>query len=122
MPLRQKIFAITISIAILVAIIELVRRRKLREEYSFLWLLVGSLLFVLASWYGLLKAVTSFIGAGFTSSTLFFFGIIFLMLMNLHFSIKISDLTEKVKNLAQEIALMRANREERPETKPSNPE
>jgi len=122
MPLRQKIFAIIISIAILVAIIELVRRRKLREEYSFLWLLVGALLFVLASWYGLLKAVTSFIGAGLTSSTLFFFGIIFLMLMNLHFSIKISDLTEKVKNLAQEIALMRANREGQPETKPSNPE
>ena len=122
MPLRQKIFAIIISIAILVAIIELVRRRKLREEYSFLWLLVGALLFVLASWYGLLKAVTSFIGAGFTSSTLFFFGIIFLMLMNLHFSIKISDLTEKVKNLAQEIALLRADREDRPETQPSKAE
>ena len=44
------------------------------------------------------------------------------MLMNLHFSIKISDLTEKVKNLAQEIALMRANREEQPETKSSKSE
>ena len=109
MPLRQKIFAIIISIAILVAIIELVRRRKLREEYSFLWLVIGSLTFVLATWYGLLKAITKFIGAGFTSSTLFFFSIVFLMLMNLHFSIKISELTEKVKNLVQEIALMRAS-------------
>jgi len=122
MPLRQKVFAIIISIAILVVIIELVRRRKLREEYSFLWLVIGSLTFVLATWYGLLKAITKLIGAGFTTSTLFFFAIVFLMLMNLHFSIKISELTEKVKTLAQEIALMRANREAKPETKPSKPE
>jgi len=109
MPLRQKIFAVMVALAILVAIVELVRRRKLKEEYSFLWLLVGALMLVLGVWYGLL---TRFIGAGFTSSTLFFFGIIFLMLMNLHFSIKVSDLSEKVKNLTQEVALLRAEREE----------
>ena len=112
MPLRQKVFAVIVALAILVAIVELVRRRKLKEEYSFLWLLVGALMLVLGVWYGLLQAITRFIGAGFTSSTLFFFGIIFLMLMNLHFSMKVSDLSEKVKNLAQEVALLRAEREE----------
>ena len=122
MPFRQKVFAIAISIAILVAIVELVRRRKLREEYSFLWLAIGALTLVLATWYGLLKAVTKFIGAGFTTSTLFFFAIVFLMLMNLHFSIKISELTEKVKNIAQEIALMRAKEEGKPETESSKSE
>jgi len=112
MPLRQKIWAIAISITIFIVIIELVRRRKLREEYSFLWLLTGGLLFVVAVWYDLLKLITRVIGAGFTSSTLFFFGIIFLMLMNLHFSIKISELSDRVKDLAKELTLMKAEGEE----------
>ncbi|MBU1863829.1 MAG: DUF2304 domain-containing protein [Candidatus Omnitrophica bacterium] len=107
MPIRQKIFAIFISLTIFIAIFELVRRRKLREEYSWLWLLTGTGLLVLALWYDLLKIITRFIGAGLPASTLFFFGIVFLMLINLHYSIKISTLTNQVKNLSQEVALLK---------------
>ena len=111
MPLRQKIFAIIISVLICVAIVDLVRRRRLKEEYSLLWLATGILLFILALWYDLLRAITAFIGAVLTSSTLFFFGIIFLLLINLHFSIRISELTDRVKSLVQELALMKAELE-----------
>lgn len=107
MPIRQKIFAILICIAIFITIIELVRRRKLREEYSWLWLLTGAGLFVLAVKYDLLVAITKFIGAGFPTSTLFFFGIIFLILVNLHFSIVLSHFANQIKNLSQEIALLK---------------
>jgi len=41
MPLRQKIFAFMLAVIILVAIFELVRKRKLREEYSWLWIITG---------------------------------------------------------------------------------
>ncbi len=115
MPLRQKLFAIAISVLICVVIVDLVRRRRLKEEYSLLWLVTGILLFILAMWYDLLKAITAFIGAVMTSSTLFFFGIIFLILINLHFSIRISELTDKVKNLVQELALVKAGLEKHTE-------
>ena len=107
MPIRQKVFAILICVAIFVIIIELVRRRKLREEYSWLWLLTGASLFILAVRYDLLVAVTRFIGAGFPTSTLFFFGIIFLILINLHFSIVLSHFADQIKNLSQEVALLK---------------
>lgn len=107
MPLRQKIFAILICVAIFTAIIELVRRRKLREEYSWLWLTTGSVIFVLAVQYDWLVAITRFIGAGFPTSTLFFFGIIFLILMCLHFSLVLSRFTNQIKNLSQEVALLK---------------
>lgn len=107
MPIRQKMVAIFICLVIFAAIIELVRRRKLREEYSWLWLLTGAGLFFLAVKYDALVTITKFIGAGFPTSTLFFFGIIFLILINLHFSIVLSHFANQIKNLTQELALLK---------------
>jgi len=106
MPIRQKVFAVLMSVVIFVVIIELVRKRKLREEYSWLWLATGAGLLVLTLWYDLLVAITRFIGAALPTSTLFFFGLIFVMLLNLHHATKNSKLTDEVKNLAQKIALL----------------
>lgn len=107
MPLSQKIFALVISFFIFVCTINLVRKRKLREEYSILWLATSLVMFVLVVRYEWLVAITNFIGAGLPTTTLFIGAIIFLMLIAVQFSIKISALTEQVKNLAQENALMR---------------
>lgn len=111
MPIRQKIMAITIAVVIFFVILELVRRRKLREEYSWLWLLTGAGLIVLTVWYDLLIMVTRLIGAALPTSTLFFFGLVFLMLVSLQFSIRISRLANQVKDLVQEIALLRSQME-----------
>lgn len=106
MPLQQKIVALTISLSILLVILELVRKRRLREEYSVLWILTGIAIVVLSLWYGLLQRITELIGAAVPTSTLFFFAVIFLILVSLQFSVKISDLTTQVKELAQQIALL----------------
>jgi len=107
MPLRQKVLALFIAIGIFIAIIELVRRRKLRMEYSFLWLLTSLVMVILAIQYDWLVRITHFIGAALPTSTLFFFGLLFLMLITIHFSVKVSRLNDQVKNLAQENALLK---------------
>jgi hypothetical protein len=106
MPFRQKIFALIAGIAVFLFILEMVRRRKLREEYSWLWLLTGCSIIVLVAWYDLLVFITGFIGAVLPTTTLFLFGVMFLMLIALHYSIKISALTDQVKKLAQELAIL----------------
>lgn len=108
MPLKQKIVAILIALSVFFVILELVRRRKLREEYSWLWLATGMMLVVLTLWYDLLVWITGLIGAMAPTSTLFFFGLIFLMLVCIQFSMRISKLTNQVKDLAQEVTLLRA--------------
>lgn len=118
MPLRQKIFAIIISLVLLVFIIELVRRKKLREEYSWLWLLTGTVILILALWYDLLQGITHLIGAGLPTSTLFFLGLVFLILIAIQFSVKVSELNNQVKNLAQENGLLKNRVEELEEKKP----
>ena len=112
MPLRQKLFAIIISLFLLVFIIELVRRKKLREEYSWLWLLTGTIILILALWYDMLQWITHLIGASLPTSTLFFLGMVFLILIAIHFSVKVSALNTQVKNLAQENGLLKNRIEE----------
>lgn len=106
MPVSQKIFAMVICCFVFVVTINLVRKRKLREEYSVLWLVTSLFMFILVIRYEWLVALTSFIGAGLPTTTLFICAIIFLMLIAVQFSIKISLLTNQVKNLAQENALL----------------
>jgi len=106
MPLQQKVLAISLSIGLLILIFELVRRRKLREEYSWLWMLTGVIIFVLGIWYDLLLFITHLVGAVLPTSTLFFFGIFFLVLINLYFSVKVSTLTNQIKKLAQRQAVI----------------
>jgi hypothetical protein len=108
MTLHQKIFAVFVSLAIFVIIITLVRNRRLRAEYSWLWLLTGFVVFVLVVWYDLLVKLTTLIGAVAPTTTLFIFSIIFLVFVSLHFAIKISQLSDQLKNLAQKISLLEA--------------
>jgi hypothetical protein len=103
---RQQIFALVMSVALLVFVVEMVRRRRLREEYSWLWILVAMAILVLSAWFGLLKWLTNLIGAVTPVSTFFVFGILFLVVVNVYFSIKVSTLTTQVKNLAQRLAIM----------------
>ena len=108
LPLKQQLLAIVFSLGLLVLIVELVRRRKLREEYSFLWLIVGLVVLLVGVWFDFLLALTRLIGLEAPVSGLFFFGIMFLIVNAMNFSIKISAITEQVKDLAQENAILRA--------------
>ncbi len=109
---KQKIAMIIICIFIFILIIDLVRRRKLREEYSWLWLITSLALFILVIKYTWLEAVTKTIGAVVPTSTLFLGALIFLMTLSIQFSVRISKLTDQVKNLVQENALLRKKIEE----------
>ena len=76
---RQQIFALVAAVGLLVFIVEMVRRRRLREEYSWLWIVTGVAIFVLVIWFGLLEWLTHLIGAVTPVSTFFMFGILFLV-------------------------------------------
>ena len=108
----QKKFALFICCLVFIYTVNLVRRRKLREEYSVLWLATSVLMFMLVLRYEWLETLTRLIGAGLPTTTLFICSIIFLMLIAVQFSIKLSSLTNQVKNLAQENALLRAELDE----------
>ena len=107
MLFRQRLFAICVVVFLLLLVVELIRRRKLREEYSFLWILSGVFVLVLIIWYDLLLLLTKLIGAVVPTTTLFIFTLLSLFLISLHFCVKISELTDKIIKLTQELAILK---------------
>jgi hypothetical protein len=99
------------SLALLGIVIELVRRRSLKEEYSLLWIITALVLLGLSIWFSLLVSITRAIGAIAPSSTLFFFGLVFALLMLLHFSVRVSLLERRLTAVVQELGLMSMERE-----------
>jgi len=107
MTVKQQIFSILVSLAVFFFTIDLVRKKRLREEYSLLWLGTSVLMIVLIIRYDWLLALTRVVGAVLPTTTLFLGSILFLILLSVQFSMKISGLSNQVKDLVQENALLR---------------
>jgi hypothetical protein len=107
MTTKQQVFAIVVSVAVFIITIDLVRKKRLREEYSLLWLGTSLMMIILIVRYDWLLALTKFIGAVLPTTTLFLGSIIFLMLLSVQFSMRISRLSDQIKDLVQENALLR---------------
>ena len=103
-----RILALLVSVAFLLAVVHLVRRGRLREEYTPIWIVVAIGIMVLSVWFDIVRAITRAVGAWTPSSTLFFFGELFLLVLCLNYAVRLSSLTAHVKLLAQELALLRA--------------
>ncbi len=103
---RTRLLAIAGSLVLLLVVIDLVRRRRLKEEYSVLWVAASVVLLILAAWFELLEWITTAIGAVALSSTLFFFALLFVFFMLLHFSVRISALERRFTALVQEMGLV----------------
>jgi len=59
---RIQIIAIVLSAVFLLGVLELVRRRKLVEEYSFLWIAVATLMLAISIWRELLHSAARELG------------------------------------------------------------
>ncbi len=107
-----KLLAIVASGLLLFIVVELVRRGRLKEKYSLLWLLSGGILLIFSSSRDILEYVSRLLGIFYPPSLLFLVAFLFLLLITLHFSVVISGLSEKNKQLAQEVAILRQQIEE----------
>jgi hypothetical protein len=114
---ETRLVAVGGSLAMLGLVVELVRRRRLKEEYSVLWIVTALILLLLSSWYGLLVTITHAMGAVLPTSTLFFAGLMFVIAMLLHFSVRVSQLERTVTTLVQELGIITV--EDAPEPEPA---
>jgi hypothetical protein len=106
--IETRVVAVVVSLALAVSVLWLVKRRTLREEYTPIWLLVAFAICLVSIASPLLQMLTRAIGAWTQSSALFFFGQLFLVAICLNYAVRLSRLTLQVKNLGQELALLRA--------------
>ena len=111
-PLKVSIAATIASLVLLVIVFELIRSRRLRERYALLWLLTGIVLVVLSAWRGGLNTIAGWLGVrGYPPAVLFAVGLLFVIVVLLHYSTVISRLSDQNVVLAQRIALLEAELE-----------
>ncbi|MEV4659446.1 DUF2304 domain-containing protein [Micromonospora sp. NPDC049301] len=96
------------GLILLATIIELLRRRQLREKYGMLWLGVLVIVIPLSLFPRLLDNVAELLGVASGVSLVLFLGIVFLLLVCVHLSWEVSALEEETRTLAEDFALLRA--------------
>lgn len=107
-----QLVAIGLSLALVLVIMWLVRRRSLREEYTPIWIAVAFLVMIVSLRLDVLRVVARSIGAWTPSSTIFFLGEVFLVIICLNYAVRLSRFGLQIKNLAQELTLLRQRLEE----------
>jgi hypothetical protein len=113
-PLVVSIAGAIASLALIGLILELIRSRRLRERYALLWLLTGLVLLVFSVWRGGLNTIAGWAGVtGYPPAVLFALGLLFVIVVLLHYSTVISKLTDQNTILAQRLALLESELVER---------
>ena len=108
-PLVVTLAGVIASLVLVGVILELIRSRRLRERYALLWLLTGLVLLALSAWRGGLNTIAGWAGVtGYPPAVLFAVGLLFIILVLLHYSTVISKLADQNTVLAQRIALLEA--------------
>ena len=103
---RLQIVAILGAVALLLIVLEMVRRRRLMERYALLWLLSAIVILGLAVWQEALNVLARSMGILSAPNALFFVAVAFILLLLLHFSAAMSRLSDQTKVLAQRHALL----------------
>ncbi len=105
-PLGVSVAATLASLVLLIAVLELVRRRRLREKYALLWILTAIVLIVLSAWRGAVNAIAVTLGVSYGPAVIFAVGALFVLVVLLHYSTVISALTDRSVVLAQKVAML----------------
>ena len=118
-PNRVHYLSIAGSTALILFVLELIRRKWIRENYSLLWLFVSVLFLVFSLWGRGLSVVASLLGVSYPPSAFLLILVMAVFLILIQYSIILSILTNQNKRLAQEIGLINARLEKLEKTQPA---
>lgn len=100
-----QVVALAVSLVLLAVVVELVRRRRLTEEYSLIWLLCGAALLLLSLWKNILDVSARWLGIYYPPAVLLLVLVFFGFVASLYFSVVISGQRRQIERLIEEAAL-----------------
>src|SRR6478735_9155651 len=113
-PIAVSIAGAIASFVLVLVVLELIRSHRLRERYALLWLVTGLVLVALSAWRGGLNTIAGWLGVrSYPPAVLFAVGLLFAILLLLHYSTVISRLGDQNTILAQRLALLESRISER---------
>ncbi len=100
---RLTIVSVIVALAALVLVFELLRRRRLREKYAVIWVVISIGTLVVALFPPMLGWVAGLVGIQTPSNLLFFASLIILFAVSLQLSREVGLLEEQSRRLAEEV-------------------
>ena len=107
MTLRLQIMVIIFIVLAVLYIVNQLSKKKLDYRFGLGWLLIIFCILVLTVSPKLLSMLAGFLGITLPINMLFFFGFCFIVILVFSMSMMISSLSDRVKKLSQEIAILR---------------
>ena len=98
--------ALSFSLLLLGVIVQLIRRRRLREEYALIWLIAGLTVVLLTVFGGLVNTLASALSVSYPPTLILVSGLLFAMVILLSQSVAISTQADRLRDLAQAVALL----------------
>ena len=106
-PYRLQLIAICIALCFMFFIFRLIAKGKLREEYSFIWIVCTALLLLFAIWRNGLDVIANLMGIYYAPSLIFLGAIFAIVVFLVHLSVVSSKQHKQIKDLTQELALLK---------------
>ena len=106
LSLRARVLIVLLVLTVLIFVINLVRTRKLREEFALLWLLTATILVVAPLAVDWLDVLARLVGVEYSPALIFTIAFVCFLFIFFQFSITISRFSDQIKDLAQELALL----------------
>lgn len=108
---RIQTIAIIGSLLLIFFILILIRKRRLKEEYSILWLFFGLIFFILAVWRGSVDYIAELLGIAYSPAALFLILLMAIFVIMIEFSLIISQVSDLNKHLAQDVGILKEEME-----------
>ncbi len=102
-----QLLSVSFSLFIFILIFEMVRKKRIKEEYSLLWFFMGSVFFLLSLFPSTIDFLGKLFGIHYAPTLILLIIIGFLIMLMIHFSIVISKLSNVNKELLQEMGLLK---------------
>ncbi len=106
-PVHHVYFSITCGLLILGGVLELIRRSRLQERYAALWIVLALVFVTYGWWLTPMVAITNWLRIVDVVPVVLFFGVFLCALLILQLSVKISEFSIKIKNLVQEVSMLK---------------
>ncbi len=105
-PFAQQLIAIVFSLVLVLVTVQLIRTHRLREEYALVWLAASLGIFLLSIFGDLVGRLAALFSVTYSPTLVLVAGLLFALVVLLSQSVVISSQANKMRDLAQSVALL----------------
>ena len=106
-PGEHIFFSLLCGAVILAFVLELVRRTKLQESYALLWIVLALAFMTYGWWIAPMVRLAHWLRIADVVPMVLFFGVFLCALLILQLSVKSSEFSNRIKNLTQEVSILK---------------